>query len=41
MTCVANGPWKYNIRRNINSDISVVAMRRVASFELYFLNWVW
>ena len=29
-------PWKYNIRRNVNSDFSVVIMRRVAIifFEL-------
>ena len=29
-------PWKYNIRRNVNSDFSVVTMRRVAIifFEL-------
>ena len=23
-------PWKYNIRRNVNSDFSIVTMRRVA-----------
>ena len=29
-------PWKYNIRRNVNSDFSIVTMRRVAIifFEL-------
>ena len=28
--------WKYNIRRNVNSDFSIVTMRRVAImfFEL-------
>ena len=28
--------WKYNIRRNVNSDISIVTMRKVAIifFEL-------
>ena len=28
--------WKYNIRRNVNSEISIVTMRRVAIifFEL-------
>ena len=30
------GPWKYNIRRNVNSDLSILTMRRVAItfFEL-------
>ena len=29
-------PWKYDIRRNVNSDFSAVTMRRVAAifFEL-------
>ena len=29
-------PWKYNIRRNVNADFSIVTMRRVAIifFEL-------
>ena len=29
-------PWKYNVRRNVNSDFSIVTMRRVAIifFEL-------
>ena len=29
-------PWKYNIRRKVNSDFSIVTMRRVAIifFEL-------
>ena len=29
-------PWKYNIRRNVNSDFSTVTMRRVTImfFEL-------
>ena len=29
-------PWKYNTRRNVNSDFSIVTMRRVAIifFEL-------
>ena len=22
-------PWKYNMRRNVNSDLSIVTMRRV------------
>ena len=22
--------WRYNVRRNVNSDISIVTMRRVA-----------
>ena len=28
--------WKYNIRQNVNSDISIVTMRRIAVifFEL-------
>ena len=28
--------WRYNIRRNVNSDVSIVTMRRVAIkfFEL-------
>ena len=39
-----NLPWKCNIRRNVNSDLSVVTMRRVATtfFELtaakYFMQ---
>ena len=23
-------PWKYNIRKNVNSDLSIVTVRRVA-----------
>ena len=30
------GPWKYNIRKSVNSDFSIVTMRRIAIvfFEL-------
>ena len=33
---VLNKPWKHNIKRNVNSDFSIVTMRRVAIifFEL-------